>query len=323
MARSSPAPQILCLGETMVMVTPREPVSLVDGDLFRLSVGGAESTVALYLAEMGHSVAWASRLGADPLGDRILATLGRAGVDTSLVDRDSESCTGVFFKDPGPDGTRVYYYRGASAASRMGPDTLDRLPLSTTRLVHFSGITPGLSASCAELAGDLVRRVRGSGTLLSFDVNYRPGVWSTGAAAPILLGLSREVDIVFVGLDEAQLLWGTRSADDVRSLIGAANVLIVKDSAVGATEFDGVTSIFVPALEVAVMEPVGAGDAFAAGYLSALLQGQTAAARLSLGHATAARALVSTHDFVPRTDLDMAGNDPATDPLKVWTCPRP
>ncbi len=317
MSRLSRVPQILCLGETMVMVTPFEPVSLTDADMFRLSVGGAESTVALYLSEMGHDVAWVSRVGADPLGDRILATLARAGVDTSLVDRDADARTGVYFKDPDPDGTRVYYYRGGSAASRMGPDTLDQLPLATASLVHFSGITPGLSSTCAELASELVRRVRASGTLLSFDVNYRPGIWSARVAAPILLGLSREVDIVFVGLDEAQLLWGTQTAGDVRSLIGTANVLIVKDGSVGATEFDGVSSTFVPALEVPVLEPVGAGDAFAAGYLSALLHGETPAARLSLGHATAARALASTHDYVPRTDLDLVGSHPATEPLKV------
>jgi 2-dehydro-3-deoxygluconokinase len=311
------APQILCLGEAMVMVTPREPVPLAEADLFRLSVGGAESTVALYLSEMGHDVAWVSRVGADPLGDRILDTLARAGVDTSLVDRDADARTGVYFKDPDPDGTCVYYYRDNSAASLMGPATLDRLQLTSARLVHFSGITPGLSSSCAELASELVRRVKASGTLLSFDVNHRRGIWSRDVAAPILLGLSREVDIVFVGLDEAQHLWGTRSADDVRSLVGTANLLIVKDGAVGATEFDGATSTFVPALDVQVVEPVGAGDAFAAGYLSALLGEETPAARLSLGHATAARALASTHDFVPRAVLDLTGDDPATDSLKL------
>ena len=234
-----------------------------------------------------------------------------------MVDRDADARTGVYFKDPDPDGTCVYYYRDNSAASLMGPATLDRLQLTSARLVHFSGITPGLSSSCAELASELVRRVKASGTLLSFDVNYRRGIWSRGVAAPILLGLSREVDIVFVGLDEAQHLWGTRSADDVRSLVGTANLLIVKDGAVGATEFDGATSTFVPALDVQVVEPVGAGDAFAAGYLSALLGEETPAARLSLGHATAARALASTHDFVPRAVLDLTGDDPATDSLKL------
>lgn len=317
MSHRTGAPQILCLGETMVMVTPREPVRLAEADLFRLSVGGAESTVALYLSEMGHDVAWVSRLGADPLGDRILDTLAQGGVDTSLVDRDADARTGVYFKDPDPDGTCVYYYRDNSAASRMGPGTLDRLPLTSARLVHFSGITPGLSSSCAELAGELVRRVKASGTLLSFDVNYRRGIWSRDEAAPILLGLSREVDVVFVGLDEAEHLWGTSSADEVRSLIGTANLLIVKDGAVGATEFDGATSTFVPALDVHVVEPVGAGDAFAAGYLSALLGEQAPAARLRLGHATAARALVSTHDFVPRAALDLTGDDRATDSLKL------
>ncbi len=317
MSQISVAPGIICLGEAMVMVTPRESVSLLAADVFELSVGGAESTVALYLSEMGHDVAWVSRVGADPLGGRILETINCGGVDTSLVERDADARTGVYFKDPGPDGTRVYYYRGGSAASRMGPATLDRLPLTTATLVHFSGVTPGLSSSCAELAEELVRRVAGSGTLLSFDVNYRPGIWSRTAAAPVLLRLSREVDIVFVGLDEAQQLWGTGTANDVRSLIDADNVLVVKDGDVGATEFAGGTSTFVPALDVAVVEAVGAGDAFAAGYLSGLIHKQTPTARLILGHSTAARALSSTRDFAPRTDPDLIENGPARDALKA------
>jgi len=319
-SQTTARPQVVCLGETMVMVTPCEPVPLVDGDLFRLSIGGAESTVALYLAELGHEVAWASRVGADPLGERILATLARAGVDTSLVCRDADARTGVYFKDPGPRGTRVYYYRHGSAASRMAPKDLDALPLDTAALVHFSGITPGLSPSCAELASDLVRRVRGTSTLLSFDVNYRPGVWPAKTAAPVLLELSREVDIAFVGLDEALSLWGTRSARDVRSLVGTHNVLVVKDGAVGATEFNGVAETFVPALKVEVLEPVGAGDAFAAGFLSALLREEPAAARLNLGHLLAARALGSTSDYAPRNDPDIpgaAGSGASADLLKV------
>ena len=227
---------------------------------------------------------------------------------------------GSRFKDPGPKGTSVYYYRSGSAASLMAPEDLDALPLATAALVHFSGITPGLSPSCAELASDLVRRVRGSGTLLSFDVNYRPGVWPVKAAAPVLLELSREVDIVFVGLDEALALWGTRSAHDVCSLIGTDNLLVVKDGAVGATEFDGAAETFAPALGVEVLEPVGAGDAFAAGFLSALLREEPAAARLRLGHVLAARALGSTSDYAPRNDpeiLGAAGGGAPADPLEV------
>lgn len=293
-------PQVVCLGETMVLVTPRDPLPLVECDLVRLSIGGAESTVALYLADLGHQVAWASRVGADPLGDRVLATLAAAGIDVSLVRREAQAQTGVYFKDPSLLGTTVYYYRSGSAASLMAPEDLDVLPLNTAALVHFTGITPGLSPSCAALVKELVRRVRGSETLLSFDVNYRPAVWPVTTAAPALLELSRDVDIVFVGLDEAFALWGTRSVHDVRSLIGTSKLLVVKDGAVGATAFDGAKETFAPAHKVQVLEPVGAGDAFAAGFLSALLRREPAAACLELGHVLAKRALSSTGDFAPQ-----------------------
>jgi 2-dehydro-3-deoxygluconokinase len=295
--------EVICLGETMVMVTPVEPVPLVQGHLFRLEIGGAESTVALYLAELNHQVAWAGRVGADPFGERILLQLADGGVDTRLVRIDDDGWTGVYFKDPGRDGSRVYYYRAGSAASRMSPADLDALPLDTSTLLHFSGITPGLSESCAELALELVRRAQSSRTLLSFDVNYRSGLWPALKAAPILLDLSRRADIVFVGLDEASVLWGTRSPRDVHALIGTDKLVVVKNSAVGATEFDGQTATFVAAPKLDVVEHIGAGDAFAAGFLSAFLRGESPSRRLELGHDLAARSLRSTSDYVSAKEL--------------------
>lgn len=291
---------VICVGETMALVTPVEPVPLATADLFRIECGGAESNVAIQLRQLGLETMWFSRLGADPLGERVLTAVGSHGVDTSLVITDPSAPTGLYLKDPGLGGTRVHYYRKGSAASRMSPADLGVLPLSAARLVHVSGITPGLSPSCRSMLDRLFELTAATEALLSFDVNYRPGVWSVEDAAPVLLDFARRADVVLVGRDEAEVLWGTSTAEAVRDLLPGTRRLVVKDADVGATEFiPGQETIFVPARRVEVVESVGAGDAFAAGYLAALLAGAPAAERLARGHEQAASALSSTADFVP------------------------
>ncbi|KAA9148665.1 sugar kinase [Amycolatopsis acidicola] len=299
-------PEVLCIGETMVLVTPVVTEPLAEAELFRLEVGGAESTVALYMAERGHRTAWASRVGDDPLGRRILEKIAGHGVDTSWVRADPGAPTGVYFKDPAPEGTRVHYYRAGSAASRLSPDDLAALPMDAS-LVHLTGITPALSASCRAL----VEAALGRPGLVSFDVNYRPGLWPVGEAAPVLAELARRADIVLVGQDEAETLWGATTPEAVREILPGPDRLVIKDGAIGATEYHGAKVTFVPAPAVDVVEPVGAGDAFASGYLSGVLRGQAATESLALGHELAGRALGGTGDFVPLA-VDSGGPvDPA------------
>lgn len=293
-------PEVICLGETMAMVTPARAVPLKDSDVFQMFAGGAESTVAMYLAERRHRVAWVSALGDDPFAIRILRELADRAVDLSYVTVMAAAQTGVYFKDPGNQATAVHYYRRGSAASRMGPDILDDLPLASARLVHTTGITAALSPSCGELVLALCERLRDSSTTLSFDVNYRPTLWLGQDAAASLLNIARQADLVFVGRDEAEALWGTTDARSIRDFINPAGRLVVKEAALGATEFSGNDEVFVPSVPVdEIIEVVGAGDAFAAGYLAALLRGACGAQALQAGHELAGRALRSMSDFVP------------------------
>ena len=255
----------------------------------------------MYLATLGHRVSWASRVGDDPLGERLIAQLKSQGVDTSRVIRDSEAPTGVYFKDPRTDGSVVYYYRRGSAASRMSASDAPAFLPPGCSVLHLSGITPALSDSCRSLVESLVDMAKLRGITVSFDVNYRRKLWSVDTAAHALLALSGRADVVFVGLDEAAELWGTKSPRDVRDRIGHENWLVVKNAAVGATEFRGSTETFEPAQEVHVVDQVGAGDAFAAGYLSGLLRGAGPRERLRQGHALAAKTLITTGDFLHPT----------------------
>jgi 2-dehydro-3-deoxygluconokinase len=296
-------PDVVCVGETMVMLTPVVPAPLVDRPRLTMEVGGAESNVACGMAQLGHHAAWLGRVGADPFGQIILATLTAHGVDVDDVEVDPERPTGLYLKDPGIDRSTVHYYRKGSAAAAMGPAFAEVVLARAAPLIHLSGITPVLSPSCAALVDRLLaaRRAAGGqsagGPLVSFDVNYRPALWEPARAGATLLPLARRADVVFAGRDEAETLWGTTTPDDIRALLPDVPCLVVKDAANGATCYAGDERTFVPALSVEVIEPVGAGDAFAAGFLSGLIGGRSVRDRLRLGHITAAATLGCVGDL--------------------------
>ncbi|WP_210593428.1 sugar kinase [Streptomyces sp. GESEQ-35] len=298
--RPAPGP-VVCIGETMAALAPDPPSPLQNAEQLRLSVAGAESNVAMYLADHGISATWLSAVGDDPLGRRVRATVAAAGVDVSHVRTDPHRPTGLLVKDPGPAGTRVHYYRTGSAASALGPDALDSPAVRTASLMHLTGITPALSESCREL----VKRALATPAderpyAVSFDVNHRPALWPDGTAPGVLLRLADRADIVFVGLDEAQGLWGEDlTAAGIRALFPRPRIVVVKDGANTATALTEEATYTVPALRTTVVEAVGAGDAFAAGFLTGLLRGATTERALRLGHITAVSALEVTGDHGP------------------------
>ncbi len=298
LGREARVPEVLCIGETMALVTPARALPLREADVFHIVPGGAESNVAMHLANAGHDVEWFSLLGADPLGDRVADAIAAHGVSIGRVRRLPDAQTGVYFKDPGHGERRVHYYRAGSAASRMRASDLDGLPLAATRVVHASGITPVLSESCRELVEALAARAGRAEIVLSFDINHRPALWPAAEAAPVLLALARRAQVVFVGLDEAAALWGAETPAAVRALLPDP-VLVVKDGAIGATEFSATGVVHVPTPPVEVVEAIGAGDAFAAGYLSSRLRGAPGEAALLAGHRQAALALSTTADVLP------------------------
>ncbi len=285
---------LVTIGEAMVVLAPAPGIRLATADSVTLGTAGAEANVARTVARLGGRVAWVGALGAGPLGDRIVADLHASGVDVSHVIRDATAPTGLYLKDTDESrATAMYYYRKNSAASKMDAGLLAALPRRT--VLHLSGITAAISESGLQLT-----RAALLGThhgLVSFDVNHRPALWLGRDAAPVLAELANAADLVFVGLDEAAALWGTDNIESIRALLPAPATVIVKDGEIGATAHlaDGDTH-FEPSPVIDVIEPVGAGDAFAAGYLHALIQGRSERERLRAGHASAGRALMTTDD---------------------------
>ncbi len=217
---------------------------------------------------------------------------------------DSETAEG----DPAEPLAEVVYYRAGSAAAAMSPELIPRERAWSGRVLHLTGITPALSGDCRALMRELTVRAPGR-PLVSFDLNYRVSLWRKGEAEQnaesgpaVLLGLARRCDLVFVGEDEAEAVWGVRGPEAIRAALPEPEVLVVKQGGAGATAYarrpDGTDAItFEPALRVDVVAPVGAGDAFAAGFLSGTLRGLPVAERLRHGHLMAAAVLTVPGDL--------------------------
>ncbi len=299
---------VVALGESMVTFVPTGPGRLADVGHFARGIGGAESNVVCALAAAGHTARWVSRVGADAFGDHLVTAVGAHGVDVASVRRDPARPTGVYFRTADDRSTaahEVAYYRAGSAASAMTVDSVDLTAARAGRILHLSGITAALSQGCADLLRELLRPGPDR-PLISFDVNHRPGLWRDGDAGRVLLELARAADLVFVGEDEAAQAWGVRPGDPgaIRDLLPEPETLVVKDGGRGARVFgpDRAAAVFAPALAVDVVSTTGAGDAFAAGFLSATLRGLGAHERLRHGHLTAAAALTTPGDTaVPPT----------------------
>lgn len=287
---------VLCLGETMALFVPAEPGPPDEVVTWTRTVGGAESNVASHLAVLGLRSAWVSAVGDDAFGRAVTSAVASHGVDVSGVVVDPDRPTGLYIKESDASGSPVRYYRRGSAASGMGPALLDRLPLDGVRVVHTSGITPALSDSCLDLMRALHAAPRDF--TLSFDLNWRPKLWTDRDPA-VLRDLAAAADVVFVGLDEAELVWGVTTPAAVREFLPEPATLVVKQGAEGATVFEGTAAVSEPALKVDVVEPVGAGDAFAAGFLFGALAGWPPARRLRSGHLRAASSLLTHHDVGP------------------------
>ncbi|MFE1834397.1 sugar kinase [Streptomyces sviceus] len=299
----------------MVTFLPSRPGRLADVPSFDRAIGGAESNVACGLAAAGFAVRWVSRVGADGFGDHLVETVGGYGVDVSSVGRDPARPTGVYFRTAGDratDAHEVAYYRAGSAASAMSVENVDLSAVRAGRVLHLSGITAALSDTCLEL----LRQLTAPGPdrpLVSFDVNHRAGLWRDAEGPRVLLELARRADIVFVGEDEAEEAWGvTGGPAEIRAALPEPSVLVVKQGGRGATAFVSGAAEWGPdaqfpappesvtwasALDVDVVATTGAGDAFAAGFLSATLRNLPMKERIRHGHLWAAAALTAPGDL--------------------------
>lgn len=269
--------ELVTLGETMVAMVPGSAGPLRYVGMFQPRIAGAESNLAIGMAKLGHSASWISRLGEDELGHYVNNMIRAEGVDVSGVVFDALHRTGVMFKEMSAGETRVYYYRENSAASHLAPADISEEAIRGAKIVHLTGITPVLSQSCEDAVRTAMEYADKHGVRISFDPNVRKKLWKDRDYAPLLRELTLRSHIVMLGLDEAEAMFGMRTPEDIFELLfsdeGRVEAAAIKDGAEGAWVASADKRRHVPPIEVKCIEPIGAGDAFNAGFLSGILEG--------------------------------------------------
>jgi 2-dehydro-3-deoxygluconokinase len=293
---------IVTLGEPMMVFNGPPDAPLTLGAPATATFAGAESNVAIALARLGHPVRLLTALGDDPFGHAILKTLRGESVDVAAVRTDPDRPTGVMFKTHRPGGEPdVSYYRSTSAFAAAGPDTFDPALWRDASLIYLTGITPALSPTCRELVRHVVIDAAARHIPVWLDPNYRAKLWSPSACRHALNLLMPRIHTVLPSLPEGELLTGKTTPGEIAcALMGkGANNVVVKAGAERAIAYtaDNATAD-VPAFPIPrVVDPIGAGDAFAAGYLSAHLDRQPPADALRRAHALAAHVCQTRGDW--------------------------
>jgi 2-dehydro-3-deoxygluconokinase len=287
---------VITAGETMVLGVPPRPGRLRHAGSLELKIGGAESNLAIALSRLGLSAGWAGYLGDDEPGQLVLDRIRAEGVDTSQVRRIKEYPTGLYLREQVGADVRVYYYRQGSAASTMRRDAFAMDYLSDAKFVHLTGITPALSEDCRILWA--AREASALGARVSFDVNFRSKLWRTEEAREFVEEILPHVYLLFAGDEEATVLWGRDDEALVRELAHRGpDEVVLKTGSTGSLALVDGEVLEHPAFTVAEVDPVGAGDAFAAGYLAGHLWDLPAEERLRVANAMGALSVATLGDY--------------------------
>jgi 2-dehydro-3-deoxygluconokinase len=302
--------QVVTLGECMALVYPDQPIRLANASNLNIDIAGAETNLCIALARLGHTVRFISKIGKDPFGEKIKNILSIEGVTIDAVIEDDRYPTGVFFREWLPDGQRrVYYYRKGSAASFTSPTDLKPEYFKQVKILHLTGITPALSEQCLKTCHTAIELAQDARAVISFDPNYRAPLWDCETAKKVLIPLMRKADFVLMGHEDAYALFGKLGDEQLLESVASlgVSISILKRAEKGAVAMADGKLLEVPAFPVGkVMDPVGAGDGFDAGYLAGWLRGWSIERALALGAKIGALAVTEMGDYdgYPRLALD-------------------
>jgi 2-dehydro-3-deoxygluconokinase len=307
---------LVTLGEVLLRLAAPSPARFETVRQLDLQFGGAEANVAAACARLGLRTGWISALPANPWGERIRRELTSHGVDCGHVRMTEGTRVGVYFLEYGvpPRPVHVLYDRRDSAFARLTAAQVNCEPVRRARLVHLTGITPALG----EAPRSLVERALAEATTVSFDINYRATLWSSVEARAFLEPMLARMRYLFIDQSKAQTLFGFAGSPeqtlDALARLAPKATISVQRGEEGSIVLDG-GRLFRPTRRVAVqmVDPIGAGDAYAAGFLWATLSGRDLQEAIDAGTAVAAIKCSTWGDIAlvsPRDVADVLAGGP-------------
>ncbi|RLI82515.1 sugar kinase [Archaeoglobales archaeon] len=268
---------VVTLGESMIQLNAKTIGPLETVREWEQHAAGAESNFAVGVVRMGLKAGWISRLGKDGFGRYIVQVIKENGVDVSQVKFDPSAPTGIYFIWHPKEGESVVkYYRKGSAASKLSPRDIKKRYIKNSRWLHLTGITPALSDSCSEACFKAIEYAHDFELKISFDVNWRKVLWrSVSEARKVFEKIAKEVDLVKIGIEGFNQIWRrSLSPKDACKFLSKrfnCEALVTKERDAYACSKNEV--VHERAMKVKVVDPVGAGDAFLAGYVASRLKG--------------------------------------------------
>lgn len=270
---------ILLFGEPMALLIADSVGPLEDVQHFTRDMSGAEVNVSIGLSRLGHTVEYLTRLGDDPFGHFIEKRLRNYNIGIENITFDPIYKTGIQLKNRVTDGSDPYapYYRKGSAASHISSEDINKINLDKIDLVHITGIPPAISKSAREATFTLIERAKENNIKITFDPNLRPSLWEDQETMiEVINKIATNVDLIMPGLNEAKILVGSDDKEEIVSYykdIGVG-IVIIKDGSNGAYYNDSNNLIHVQGFKAKkIVDTVGAGDGFAVGVISGLVEG--------------------------------------------------
>lgn len=279
-------PEIILIGEPMAMFIADNVGKLEDVEKFTRSLAGAEVNVCIGLKRLGYDVSYVTKLGRDPLGKYIKNFLVKEDIDISYITFDERFPTAFQMKGMTESGDpEVVYFRKGTAASHITKEDIEKIDLDGVRHIHVTGIPPALSESFREATYKLISKAKEKGLFITFDPNLRPALWtSKEEMVRVINDIASKCDMVLPGVAEGLILTGSDDPSKIADFylkLGVKTVIVkVGDKGAFVKTID--ESYTVPGYKVkTVVDTVGAGDGFAVGIISGLIE------KLSLKEAVA------------------------------------
>lgn len=285
---------VTTIGATMLRLSVPPGERLETAAVYQVNTAGTESNTMVALSRMGCRCAWVSQLADDPLGRRILRDIGAFGVDGSRVRWVDGQRNETFFVEYAarPRRIQVLYDRRDAAVSRLRYEDIDTEFLFDTRIFHGTGIFPALSPCCRDTLSTAMQQARTRGIVTAFDVNYRSGLWSPQQAVETLSPLMELSDLLFMTREDARDLFQIDGSAEAMVKTAhhryGARICVITLGDEGGIAFDGERIYRSRSFDVDVVDRLGAGDCFTAGFLCGYLEGDISA---GMAYASAMAAL--------------------------------